>query len=219
MGRTLFSVDVGGTFTDVVMVRDGDIHVTKVPSNAAATHLPVIEGARRLGVRDAAVFNHASTKGLNAVLTRCLPKVGFLTTQGHRDMLDAGRCMRPMDNQTDARWHRPFGDAARPLVRRYLRRGIHERILATGEVLIELDESQARAELEILKRCGIQGLAICLINSYRESGARATAVGAGQRSLRREVSGVGLLPGRSARQGICARLHHRHRCDDETHLR
>jgi N-methylhydantoinase A len=166
VGRTLFSVDVGGTFTDVVMVRDGEIHVTKVPSNAAATHLPVIEGARRLSVRDAAVFNHASTKGLNAVLTRSLPKVGFVTTQGHRDMLDAGRCMRPMNNQTDARWHRPFGDAARPLVRRYLRRGIHERILATGEVLIGLDESQARGELEVLKRCGIQGLAICLINSF-----------------------------------------------------
>ena len=166
MGHTLFSVDVGGTFTDVVMVRDGAIHVTKVPSNAAATHLPVIEGARRLGVQDAAVFNHASTKGLNAVLTRSLPKVGFLTTQGHRDMLDAGRCMRPMDNQTDPRWHRPFGDAARPLVRRYLRRGIDERILASGAVLIELDEAQARAELEILKRCGIQGLAICLINSF-----------------------------------------------------
>ena len=166
MGRTLFSVDVGGTFTDVVMVREGQIHVTKVPSNAAATHLPVIEGARRLGVQDAAVFNHASTKGLNAVLTRTLPKIGFVTTQGHRDMLDAGRCMRPMDNQTDARWHRPFGDAARPLVRRYLRRGVQERILASGEVLIRLDETQARAELELLKRCGIQGLAICLINSF-----------------------------------------------------
>lgn len=166
MSRTLFSVDVGGTFTDVVMVRDGDIHVTKVPSNAEATHLPVIEGARRLGAQDAAVFNHASTKGLNAVLTRSLPKVGFLTTQGHRDMLDAGRCMRPMDNQTDARWHRPFGDAARPLVRRYLRRGIHERMLASGQVLLELDETQARGELALLKRCGIQGLAICLINSF-----------------------------------------------------
>ena len=43
MGHTLFSVDVGGTFTDVVMVRDGEIQVTKVPSDAAATHLPVIE--------------------------------------------------------------------------------------------------------------------------------------------------------------------------------
>ena len=166
MGRTLFSVDVGGTFTDVVRVRDGIIQVTKVPSNAADTHLPVIEGARRLGVQDAAVFNHASTQGLNAVLTRALPKVGFLTTQGHRDMLDAGRCMRPMDNQTDARWHRPFGDAARPLVRRYLRRGIHERILASGEVLIGLDESQARTQLAVLKRCRIEGLAICLINSF-----------------------------------------------------
>ncbi len=74
--------------------------------------------------------------------------------------------MRPMDNQTDPRWHRPFGDAARPLVRRYLRRGIHERMLASGAVLIDLDEAQAREELQVLKRCGIEGLAICLINSF-----------------------------------------------------
>jgi len=163
---TLFGVDVGGTFTDIVMVRDGAIHVTKISSDPATPYQPVIEGARRLGAAQAAVFNHASTGGLNAVLTRSLPKIGFLTTAGHRDMLDAGRALRPMDNQTDARWHRPFGDAARPLVRRYLRRGVTERVLADGSVLIPLDEAQARAELTLLKRCGVQGLAICLLNSY-----------------------------------------------------
>ena len=219
MARTLFSVDVGGTFTDVVMVRDGDIHVTKVPSNAEATHLPVIEGARRLGAADAAVFNHASTKGLNAVLTRSLPKIGFLTTQGHRDMLDAGRCMRPMDNQTDARWHRPFGDAARPLVRRYLRRGIQERVTATGAVLIRLDETQARAELDLLRRCGIQGLAICLINSYVNPAHEQRLV-----ALAAEVFGADFPVSASFQVGprakeYAARLHDRHRRDDEAHLR
>lgn len=166
MSGTMLGVDVGGTFTDVVMVRDGKVHVTKVPSDPAHPERSVVAGARRFGVRDASVFNHASTKGLNAVLTRALPKIGFLTTEGHRDMLDAGRAIRPMDNQTDARWHRPFGDVSRPLVRRYLRRGIRERVLATGEALIPLDEAQARDELELLKRCNVQGVAICLINSY-----------------------------------------------------
>lgn len=91
----MLGVDVGGTFTDVVAFRDGRIDVTKVPSNPEDPQLAVIEGARRLGVSGAAVFNHASTKGLNAVLTRRLPKIGFLTTVGHRFIERASRCARP----------------------------------------------------------------------------------------------------------------------------
>ncbi len=166
MSLSLLGVDVGGTFTDVVMVRDGKVHVTKVPSDVEHPERAVLEGARRFGVTDTALFNHASTKGLNAVLTRNLPKIGFLTTEGHRDMLDAGRSWRPLDGQLNPRWHRPFGDAARPLVRRYLRRGVRERILADGEVLVKFDAEQAREQLELLKRCDVEGVAICLLNSY-----------------------------------------------------
>ena len=163
---SLFGVDVGGTFTDVVVVRNGRLAVTKVPSVPDDPQLAVIEGARRLGVADGALFNHASTKGLNAILTRRLPKVAFLTTDGHRDMLDAGRTWRPFDGQLDPKWRRSFGDANRPLVPRYLRRGIVERVLASGEVLLPLDEQQARAELQLLRRCGVEGVAVCLINAY-----------------------------------------------------
>jgi N-methylhydantoinase A len=164
----VIGVDVGGTFTDVVAWRDGRLHVTKVPSVPADPQQAVLEGARRLGVAGAAIFNHASTKGLNAVLTRNIPKIGFLTTAGHRDMLDAGRAWRPFEGQLDARWHRPFGDVARPLVPRYLRRGVRERVLASGEVLLPLDESDARAQLELLKRCRVEGVAICLLHAYAE---------------------------------------------------
>jgi N-methylhydantoinase A len=162
----MFAVDVGGTFTDVVAIRDGRIEVTKVPSDPARPEQPVVEGARRLGVAGSRVFNHASTMGLNAVITRRLPKIGFLTTEGHRDMLDRGRVWRPLDAQTDPAWRRPFGDAARPLVPRYLRRGVHERFLADGSVLLPLDEEQARRQLAVLARCDVQGVAICLLNSY-----------------------------------------------------
>ncbi len=162
----MFAVDVGGTFTDVVAIRDGRIEVTKVPSDPSRPERPVVEGARRLGVEGSPVFNHASTMGLNAVITRRLPKIGFLTTEGHRDMLDRGRVWRPLDAQTDPAWRRPFGDAARPLVPRYLRRGVHERILADGSVLWPLDEEQARRQLAVLARCDVQGVAICLLNSY-----------------------------------------------------
>ena len=162
----MLGVDAGGTFTDVVSVREGRIEVTKVPSSRTDPAAPVVEGARRLGVAGQSVFNHASTMGLNAVITRRLPKIAFLTTDGHRDMLAAGRVWRPLDGQTDASWRRSFGDAGRPLVPRYLRRGITERLLADGSVLVPLDEDQARAQLEVLERCEVEGVAICLINAY-----------------------------------------------------
>ncbi len=162
----MLGVDVGGTFTDVVSIRDGRIEVTKVPSDRDRPAAAVVEGARRLGVEGSAVFNHASTMGLNAVITRRLPKVAFLTTEGFRDMLDRGRVWRPLDGQTDPSWRRSFGDAARPLVPRYLRRGIEERMRADGSVMTPLDEAQARKQLEVLERCNVDGVAICLLNSY-----------------------------------------------------
>ena len=165
----VIGVDVGGTFTDVVSLRDGRLEVTKVPSDPSEPARRVVEGARRLGLGGQPVFNHASTMGLNAVITRRLPKIAFLTTEGHRDMLTMGRVWRPLDAQTDASWRRPFGDAARPLVPRYLRRGIVERVLADGGVLVPLDEEQARRELAVVARCGVEGVAICLLNAYVSS--------------------------------------------------
>lgn len=187
MSTSLLGVDVGGTFTDVVMVRDGEVHVTKVPSRSADPEQSVLEGARRLGVDDTVLFNHASTKGLNAILTRELPKIGFLATEGHRDLLDAGRAWRPWDVQLDPRWRRPFGDAARPLVRRYLRRGVRERVLASGEVLVPLDLAHAREQIALLARCGVEGIAICLLNSYVNPEHERTLA-----ALAREMLGEGV---------------------------
>ncbi|MGR8918513.1 MAG: hydantoinase/oxoprolinase family protein [Gammaproteobacteria bacterium] len=162
----MMAVDVGGTFTDVVSVTDGSIRTAKVSTDVQETDRGVVAGAAELGVAGAPVFNHASTHGLNAIITRSLPKVGFLTTAGHRDVLDIGRCWRPVDALTDPSWRRSFGDAARPLVPRYLRRGVIERIRAGGEVFTPLDEAQARNELRVLKRCKVEGVAICLLHAY-----------------------------------------------------
>jgi N-methylhydantoinase A len=167
---TMIGVDVGGTFTDIVAIRDGRIHTVKVPTHVENTENGVLIGAAEIGVDDASVFNHASTHGLNAVITRRLPKVAFLTTLGHRDILDGGRGWRPVEGLTDPSWRRSFGDASRPLVPRYLRRGIRERVTSDGSVLIELDEAQAREQLAVLARSTeggpVDGIAICLLNAY-----------------------------------------------------
>ena len=165
----MMAVDVGGTFTDVVAVKNGRIYTAKVSTDAQAVEHSVIEGAAELGVGDSPVFNHASTHGLNAIITRSIPKIGFLTTAGHRDILDIGRTWRPLSAMTNPGWRRTFGDADRPLVPRYLRRGILERLKADGSVFTALDEDQARAQLQVLKRCQVEGIAICLLHAYTNS--------------------------------------------------
>jgi N-methylhydantoinase A len=162
----IVGVDVGGTFTDVVASSGGEIIVAKVATNPSSSDESVLAGAAEVGVESASVFNLASTAGLNAVITRNLPKVALLTTEGHRDILDAGRIGRPVEALTDPHWRRGFGDSARPLIQRYLRRGIRERTLASGEILVPLDEAQAREQLAVLRRCGVRGVAICLLHSY-----------------------------------------------------
>ena len=166
MAGRMVGVDVGGTFTDVVAVHDGEIETIKVPTDLVDTTTGVLGGAGELGVGEATVFNHASTAGLNAILTRRIPKVGLLCTAGHRDILDIGQNWRPVEAVTDPRWRRSFGDAMKPLVPRYLRRGVSERIAADGSVFVPLDEDQAREQIRVLARCGVEGVAISLLNSY-----------------------------------------------------
>jgi N-methylhydantoinase A len=162
----MVGVDVGGTFTDLVGIEDGRIVVVKVPTDVDASEASVLAGAEQLGVESASVFNLASTAGINAIITRRIPKVAFLATLGHRDMLDRARLGRPLEALTDMTWRRGISDTARPLVPRYLRRGIRERVTATGDVLIPLDEDQAREELVVLAKCDIEAIAICLMNAY-----------------------------------------------------
>jgi N-methylhydantoinase A len=165
----MIGVDVGGTFTDIVAIRDGRIETVKVATNVEETHRGVLEGAAEVSVETATAFNHASTHGLNAIITRRLPKIAFLTTFGHRDMIDMANAWRPRAGQTDPNWRRSFGDASgRPLVPRYLRRTVMERVAADGSVVVALDEDQAREELRVLADCEVAGVAICLMNSYVE---------------------------------------------------
>lgn len=162
----MIGVDVGGTFTDVVAIDGDEVVVTKVSTDPLHSETSVLTGARLVGVERASVFNLASTAGLNAVITRRLPKVALLTTAGHRDVLDAGTLARPSSELTQPRWRRPFSDGSAPLVPRYLRRPVRERITVAGEVFVPLDEAQARSQIRVLAKCNVEGVAIGLLNSY-----------------------------------------------------
>jgi N-methylhydantoinase A len=167
--RCKIGVDIGGTFTDLVSL-DTDTGAARVVKTFTTPDDPArgfIEGVDRSGVplREVEAFiTHGSTTALNTVLTRTGARVGFLTTRGHRDVLDIGRAFREEGHLYDASWMRPH--VARPIVPRYLRRTVDERILADGSVYRPLDEVELRDVIDAFKGDGAEVIAVCFINSY-----------------------------------------------------
>ena len=130
--------DVGGTFTDLVVADSvSGIHTLKVLSTPDDYSRGILDGIAQLqaagALRPAGVDRmvHAFTVATNALLTRTGARVGLLTTQGFRDVLEIGRLRMPQLYNMD--WDKPP-----PLVRRALRLEVRERLSATGEVLLPL---------------------------------------------------------------------------------
>jgi len=164
-------VDVGGTFTDLILVDEesGRITVDKVPSTPDDPARGVIEGARDLcgkaGVALADVDNllHGTTVATNIVLTHSGAEVGMVTTHGFRDILHIARHKKPFNFslQQELPWQ------SRPLVKRRHRLTVQERVTVPhGDVLTALDEAEARAQIRRLKDAGVDAVAVCLLHSY-----------------------------------------------------
>ncbi len=163
-------VDVGGTFTDLFLwSEDGEVEGFKVLSTPEDSSLGVMSGlaviaeARGLAVPDLVdqidCIVHGTTVTTNAVLTRGGARVGLLTTDGVRDALEMRRGIR--ERQYDNRCTNVV-----PLVPRYLRRPVRERIDYKGDELRSLDEEDVRAGAELLGREGCEAVAICFLNSF-----------------------------------------------------
>lgn len=158
-------VDIGGTFTDLVWVdaARGETRQGKVPTTPAAPEEGVIAAveqhidATALGRAD--YFLHGTTVGLNALLERRGARVGLLCTEGLRDLLEIRRGDR-------AEMYNPFWQAPEPLVPRYLRRGIAERVRADGSIDRPLDAASVSEAVALLVAEGVDSIAICLINAY-----------------------------------------------------
>jgi len=163
-------IDVGGTFTDIVLIDDvtGQIHYTKVLTTHHDLTEGVITGIDRMlgmtGIRFGQVdyLVHGTTIGTNALIERKGARTGLITTDGMRDILEIGRIERP-----DAGLYDIFVDTPAPLVPRYLRREVRERVGADGSVVVPLDEEIVRSEVAFLKKQAVESIAICFIFGFR----------------------------------------------------
>jgi len=159
--------DIGGTFTDFVLLDDktGEIIVYKCLTTPGDPSDAVEDGILALAKRVPDLSNkmeeviHGTTLVINAIIERKGAPTGLITTQGFRDVLELGREIRyaPYDI---------FSEFPEPLVPRWLRLEVNERIRADGSVLRPLDKQQARETVQALIDEGVESIAVCLLNSF-----------------------------------------------------
>ncbi|HEY0319686.1 MAG TPA: hydantoinase/oxoprolinase family protein [Pyrinomonadaceae bacterium] len=157
-------VDTGGTFTDFVYEAAGGLQIFKLASTPADPSKAITEGLRRIAeetggrVKEIEVV-HGTTVGTNALLQRRGARTALVTTKGFEDVLEIGRQARPFLYDLDA--VRP-----QPIVPSGLRFGVMERVAASGEVLIELDEDSLAQLVKKLKRAHAESVAVSLLFSF-----------------------------------------------------
>ena len=158
-------VDIGGTFTDLVALDEATGAV--VTTKALSTPRELLEGVLRCvdqaGVRlpDCRFVIHGTTIGINALVELKGARTGLVTTEGFRDVLEIGR--GNFLKMYDVLYRRP-----EPLVPRGRSREVPERLSATGEVLVPLDEEAVRAAARQLLAAGVESVAVVFLFSYRD---------------------------------------------------
>lgn len=168
--RYRIGVDIGGTFTDcVVITNNGSIYTFKelsTPEDQSIGLYNVIKKAAGFFEKDlneflggADLFVHGTTVATNTLLTDTGAKMGLILTKGFRDTIEMRRAHK--DNIWDLFLYTP-----KPLVPRYLRRGVTERLDYKGNEVIELDKQEVVEICKDFKKEGVEAVAICTLFSY-----------------------------------------------------
>ena len=162
MNTKVIGCDVGGTFTDLILL-DGQtetLSIAKVPTTTANQAEGVLTALANAGVlpQDISLFIHGTTVATNALLERKLARCGLITTRGFRDVLELGRRTRP----------KPYGliGTFEPVIPRDLRHEVTERMDARGDVVRPLDEAEFAAVLRGLLDQGAESVIIHFLHSY-----------------------------------------------------
>lgn len=172
-------IDVGGTFTDFLLSSgDGQSEVYKVlstpddPSVGLLNGLAEMAKAKKLSLNDfikkVTTIVHGTTVTTNAVLTRRGAKTGLLTTRGLRDALEMRRGIR--ERQYDNRYTN-----VEPLVPRYLRYPVEERLDYKGDTVVDLKEADVLDAVQLFKEEDVNAVAICFMNSFANPAHEARA--------------------------------------------
>ena len=163
------AVDVGGTFTDIaLMAGNGVLHESKISTTPDDPSIAVVDGLiallDELKIAPSAVAEvlHGTTVGSNTILQRKGARTGLITTRGFRDVLEIGRIRMP--DMFDLTWDKP-----KPLVPRRHRLEVTERIAADGSIITPLSEADVVSAAESLLADGVEAIAICFLNSYRNA--------------------------------------------------
>jgi N-methylhydantoinase A len=165
--RFRLGVDVGGTFTDAVLISEetGEINIAKVPSTPRDPSIGFLAAVHQILSKantqapNISYLVHGTTVATNALIEGKSPKTAFITTEGFRDLLEIGRQIRP--SLYDIHFEK-----LKPLVPRDLCFEVPERLDATGKVLLELDESRMAEIAQKLEKQNIRSAAICFLHSY-----------------------------------------------------
>ena len=159
-------VDIGGTFTDIVLLGDdGTIHTAKISSSVGNYAAAIVEGLSQLfretGLDGRVIeeIRHGTTVASNAILEHKGARTGLITTKGFRDILEI-RTLR-MPRLYDIAWTKPP-----PLVERYLRQVVDERVDAHGTIERVLDPKDAERAVAALLAEKVEAIAVCLLNSF-----------------------------------------------------
>ncbi|HDM79154.1 MAG TPA: hydantoinase/oxoprolinase family protein, partial [Deltaproteobacteria bacterium] len=170
-------IDVGGTFTDLVMHYDGKIVVAKTPTTPFDLSLCFInvieEAAKQLGMglpellSKIDIIRYSTTIALNRLIERKGPRLGLITTAGHEDMVLIGKGAQWVDGTTVAeRRNLAKQNKPEPLIPRELIVGVRERVDCMGRVVCELDEEDVREKVRYLVQKGVRGFVVCLLWSF-----------------------------------------------------
>jgi N-methylhydantoinase A len=178
MANARIGIDVGGTFTDLVLLDEGgEPAFHKLPSTPSAPHLAPIRGIvnllerAKVAPQDVGFIGLGTTVATNMLLERKGARTGLITTEGFRDLLEIGRQQRPLVFD-------PFTPKPSPLIPREHRFGVRERVTFDGSVLTPLDELEVVEAAKKLRDAGVISLAICFLHSYAHPAheQRATAL-------------------------------------------
>ena len=166
MNEFRVGVDIGGTFTDIVFLgADGRVHTQKVSSSVDDYARAIAQGIAQvfedvgLQAHNVIEILHGTTVASNAILEGKGARTGLITTRGFRDVLELRNLRMP--RLYDLKWEKPA-----PLVERYLRLEVDERINVSGEVLTPLDRADAERAIRRLVDEDVDVIAIALLNSF-----------------------------------------------------